>query len=220
MPQSWEPAFVTEAEIKKFMYCKACVHQPSLSAFCLPVRRVPFHVFMAIFFFPYFPRDDSKEGREPKFIQKAVCNKCAVEHMVARPILLKIQVYQRSHQINSGHWCRCPYDLAVGCTCVNQQPEWPANTSVYFTSHCVYHLWFHHLMYNSCRCQSDFSFWCEMQCACVSHVCYMGYEICSNNSRGFYIIYNVYTICVLNKCHISTSCGTTCQPAQNCCLLQ
>lgn len=66
--------------------------------------------------FSLLSRDDSAEGREPKFIQRAVCSTCTVEHMVAKPIYLKIQVYQRA----GGGWCRCPYELPVGCTCVSQ----------------------------------------------------------------------------------------------------
>lgn len=122
MPWSWEPAFVTEVE-KKTMYSTASIHQPSVSSplFTSPSCSLP--CVHGHLFFPYFPRDDSTEGREPKFIQKAVCKECTVEHMVARPILLKIQVYQRSHKKSSSHWCRCPYDLAVGCTCVNKQAK-------------------------------------------------------------------------------------------------
>lgn len=80
----------------------------------------------------------------------------------------------------------------------------------WFVITCHFILWY--IIFVDIRVTRLF-FWCEMQCACVSHICYMGDEICSNNSRGFYII------CVLNKCYIFTSCATTCLHAQIPCLL-
>ena len=60
------------------------------------------------------------EGREPEMIQYAMCKNCTLRDMVAKPIYLQISVYKRVRQPNDA-WCRCPFKLAVGCTCVTRQ---------------------------------------------------------------------------------------------------
>lgn len=77
------------------------------------------------FSFPFFS-NESKEGREPFHIWKAECRDgCKIPNMpnmVPKTIVVEISVYQRLHQAqpNNTRWCKCPYELAVGCTCVNK----------------------------------------------------------------------------------------------------
>ncbi|KAM9829934.1 uncharacterized protein ACBT44_005028 [Syngnathus typhle] len=63
------------------------------------------------------------EGREPEIIEHAVCKNCTVAHMVAKPIYIQIPVYKRIRNKPHDIWCKCPYELAVGCTCVTAQKE-------------------------------------------------------------------------------------------------
>ncbi|XP_039878784.1 interleukin-17A-like [Simochromis diagramma] len=67
---------------------------------------------------PWKLQNNSKAGREPQTIKEAKCMPCSVENMVARPIFVQIQVYE---SIGEHGYCSCPFDLAVGCTCVAKE---------------------------------------------------------------------------------------------------
>ncbi|KAM3617321.1 uncharacterized protein V6R79_004820 [Siganus canaliculatus] len=58
---------------------------------------------------------NTSEDREPQHITHAVCEKCTVADMTAKPIYIKISVYQKVRG-TPDFWCKCPYELAVGCT--------------------------------------------------------------------------------------------------------
>lgn len=59
------------------------------------------------------------EGREPSNIREAECESCTVEGLVAKAIYVQIQVHHKPRNKSDG-WCRCPYNVAVGCTCVKE----------------------------------------------------------------------------------------------------
>ncbi|KAG7224316.1 hypothetical protein INR49_000559 [Caranx melampygus] len=73
---------------------------------------------------PWDLTEDVEEGREPSVILRAKCKGCTVPMMTAKPIHLRIYVYQRIQNTDlstNDVWCKCPYDLAVGCTCVKEK---------------------------------------------------------------------------------------------------
>lgn len=78
----------------------------------------PEHFHLSVDFVFLCFRNNSKAGREPETILQAVCLPCSVKDMEARPIFLQIQVYER---IGTHEYCSCPFDLAVGCTCVARE---------------------------------------------------------------------------------------------------
>ncbi|KAK9515235.1 hypothetical protein VZT92_025896 [Zoarces viviparus] len=66
---------------------------------------------------PWIINKTTDGDRLPARIDYADCKDCTVEHMVAKPIFLQIFVYRKLY---NNTWCQCPFDLAVGCTCVRQ----------------------------------------------------------------------------------------------------
>ncbi|KAM8863825.1 uncharacterized protein AB9W97_018452 [Spinachia spinachia] len=70
---------------------------------------------------PWKLRLNETEGREPAIIPYADCTSCNVENMIAKPIVLQISVYHVVRWDNHNTWCKCPFNLAVGCTCVSKQ---------------------------------------------------------------------------------------------------
>ncbi|TNN80055.1 hypothetical protein EYF80_009706 [Liparis tanakae] len=64
---------------------------------------------------------DSTAGREPSLIHFAKCKNCTVKHMISKPIFIQVSVYHMIRNGNDPTWCQCPFNLAVGCTCVKHQ---------------------------------------------------------------------------------------------------
>lgn len=71
-----------------------------------------------VFLYLLFSRTDTVAGREPESIQNAECTVCTVPGMIAKPITFQIHVYKLDKDNKT--WKRCPYDVAVGCTCVRE----------------------------------------------------------------------------------------------------
>ncbi|KAM6929967.1 interleukin-17A-like [Lycodopsis pacificus] len=66
---------------------------------------------------PWNISKNTEADRLPEHIDYADCKDCTVKHMVAKPIFLQIFVYRKR---DNNEWCKCPFDLAVGCTCVKE----------------------------------------------------------------------------------------------------
>ena len=77
--------------------------------------------FFFIFVFFHFFRNQTEDGRVPHTIKTATCKKCSIEGMDSEPIKIQIYVYRMTAAGTPDHWCRCPYDIAVGCTCVRRE---------------------------------------------------------------------------------------------------
>ncbi|KAG7519801.1 40S ribosomal S21 [Solea senegalensis] len=76
---------------------------------------------------------DEKEGRLPFAIPYVVCKKCIQKGMDAKTISIQIWVYERM-QLDTTTWCKCPFELAVGCTCVMKKQQSPQDTNAV---HCL-----------------------------------------------------------------------------------
>ncbi|MEQ2226476.1 hypothetical protein ILYODFUR_027857, partial [Ilyodon furcidens] len=66
------------------------------------------------------PLPNSEDGDELNNIQMAVCETCTVKDMIAKPIYIEISVFKRVRNGTQHDYCQCPYELAVGCTCVQK----------------------------------------------------------------------------------------------------
>ncbi|KAF3860805.1 hypothetical protein F7725_001060 [Dissostichus mawsoni] len=60
---------------------------------------------------------DTVSDRHPENILYAECKDCTLKNMDAKPIMIEVSVY---HNITGPAWCKCPFNLAVGCTCVQK----------------------------------------------------------------------------------------------------
>ncbi|KAF3860800.1 hypothetical protein F7725_001055 [Dissostichus mawsoni] len=63
---------------------------------------------------------DTVSDRHPENILYAECKDCTLKNMDAKPIMIEVSVY---HNITGPAWCKCPFNLAVGCTCVQKRYE-------------------------------------------------------------------------------------------------
>ncbi|KAM9751171.1 uncharacterized protein ACNS7B_008086 [Menidia menidia] len=63
-------------------------------------------------------RTNHKNGRMLKNFQYAECTSCRVQGLVAKEIFLEVSLFERVRNGTEFYYCRCPYKLAVGCTCV------------------------------------------------------------------------------------------------------
>ena len=88
----------------------ACLLSSSLSV-CVSVSRVHLSSVFS---------EDSDPSREPQDLMKAECLSCgatATETLMPRPVDIEVNVFYRSDNTPTS-WCKCPYRIAVACTCV------------------------------------------------------------------------------------------------------
>ncbi|KAK5863969.1 hypothetical protein PBY51_000948 [Eleginops maclovinus] len=64
---------------------------------------------------------DAVDNREPSFIEYAECKDCTLKNLVSKPIMIQVFVFEKIRIMTGSAWCKCPFNLAVGCTCVEKQ---------------------------------------------------------------------------------------------------
>ncbi|CAB1434958.1 unnamed protein product [Pleuronectes platessa] len=68
---------------------------------------------------PWELKEDKVPGREPEIISYAHCMGC-INDMIVKTIYVQIYIYQTVGVGDNQLWCRCPFELAVGCTCLKK----------------------------------------------------------------------------------------------------